>query len=51
MAARFRLAIIPSADKALLDLGTFTFVASHLFYVSGRHLSAVAELLRLIERL
>ena len=51
MAARVRLAVIPSADEALRDLGTFTFVASHLFSAGGRHSSAVAELLRLVERL
>ena len=51
MAARIRLAAIPSADEALRDLGTFTFVASYLFSAGGRHSSAVADLLRLIERL
>ena len=50
-AARVRLAAIPSAEEALRDLGTFAFVASHLFSAGGRHSSAVAELLRLIERL
>ena len=51
MAARVRLAVIPSADKALRNLGTFAFVNSHLFSAGGCHLSAVAEILRLIERL
>ena len=51
MAARVRLAVIPSADEALCDLGTFAFFALHLFPAGGRHLSAVAELLLLIERL
>ena len=51
MAARVRLAIILSVDKALRDLGTFAFVVSHLFSAGGRHLSAVAELLRIIESL
>ena len=51
MAARIRLAVILSADEALRDLGTFAFVTSHLFSVGGRHLSAVSELLRLIEKL
>ena len=50
-AAQVRLAEIPSADEALRDLGTFAFVALHLFSAGGRHLSAVAELLCLIERL
>ena len=50
-AARVRLAAIPSAEEALRDLGTFAIVASHLFSVGERHSSAVAELLRLIERL
>ena len=51
MAARVRLAIIPSADEALYNLGKLAFVALHLFSVGGRHSSAVAGLLRLIERL
>ena len=49
MAARVRLAVIPYADEALRDLGTFAFVALHLFYARGRHLSAVANLPCLIE--
>ena len=51
MAARVRLAAIPSADKALRDLGAFAFVALQLFCAGGDHLSAVVEPLRLIERL
>ena len=51
MAARVRLVVILAADKALRDLGTFAFVASHLFSTEERHLSTVAKLLRLIERL
>ena len=51
MAARVRLAGIPSADEALCNLGTFTFVASHLSLLGGRHLSTAAKLLRLIEKL
>ena len=51
MAVRVRLSVIPSADEALRDLGTFAFVASHLFSAGRRHLSAVNKLLRLIERL
>ena len=51
MAARVRLVVILSADKALRDLGTFAFVASHLFSAGGLHSSAVVELLCLIERL
>ena len=35
MTARIRLAVIPSADEALRDLGTFAFVASHLFSAWG----------------
>ena len=35
MATRIRLAVIPSADEALCDLGTFAFVASHLFSTGG----------------
>ena len=51
MAARVRLAVIPSADEALCNLGMFTFVALYFLSTGGRHLSAVAEILRLIERL
>ena len=50
-AAQVCLAAIPSAEEALRDLGTFAFDASHLFSASRRHLSAVAELFCLIERL
>ena len=49
--ARVRNAVIPSVDKAIWELGAFAFVASHFFSASGRHLSAFAELLSLIERL
>ena len=49
MAASVGLAVIPFADKALRDLGTFAFVASYLFSVGGHHSSVVAEILRLIE--
>ena len=51
MVTRVRLAVIPSGDKALCDLGTFAFFASHLFFAEGRHSSAVAEILHLIERI
>ena len=50
-AVQVHLAAIPSAEEALCDLGTFAFVASHLFSAGGRNSTAVAELLRLIERL
>ena len=50
-AVRVRLACILSADEALHDLGTFAFVASHVFSTVGRHESAFTELLCLIERL
>ena len=52
-AAQVRMACILSTDEALHDLITFAFafVASHLFSVAGRHLSAVADLLRIIKRL
>ena len=46
MAARIRLAVIPSADEALHDLGTFALIASHLFSTGVRHSSAVVELLQ-----
>ena len=48
MAVRVRLAVIPSAYKALCDLSTFTFIALHIFSAFGRHSSAFAEILRLI---
>ena len=38
-------------EEALRNLGTFAFVASHLFSAGRRHSSAVAEILCLIERL
>ena len=50
-AARVCLACILSADKAQSDLGTFAFFTSHLLSTAGRNTSAVAEILRLIERL
>ena len=51
VAARVCLAVILSADETLRELGTFAFVASHLFSAGRRHSSALAELLCLIERL
>ena len=50
-AVRFRLAAMTCAEETICDLGTFAFVASHLFSTGGQHSSAVAELLRLIESL
>ena len=50
MAARVRLAVIPSVEEVLFDIDTFAFVASHLFSTGGHHLSAVADLLCIIER-
>ena len=51
MAARVRLAVITPSNEALCNLRMFAFIASYLFSAGGRHSSAVAELLRLIERL
>ena len=51
MSARVHLNVIPSTDEALHNLGTLPFAALQLFSVGGRHSSAVAKLLRLIERL
>ena len=51
MTVRVRLDAILSTEKALQNLCNFTFVASHLFYTYGRHLSAATELLCLITRL
>ena len=51
MDTRVRLAVILFAYEALHDLGTFAFVVSQLFSVGGRHSSAVADILRLVERL
>ena len=45
---RVCLAVIPSVEEVLQDLGMFAFVALHLFSAGRRHSSAVAELLRLI---
>ena len=50
-AARVPLDVILSAYKALQVLGLFSFVASHLFSMGRRHLSAIAEILHFIERL
>ena len=50
MAVRVRLSAIPSADEAIRDLFTFTFVVLHLFSAGRRHSYAVAKLLCLIER-
>ena len=47
-AAQVCLDCIPSADEALCNLGTFAFVASHLFSTEGKHTSAVTKLLSLI---
>ena len=46
-----RLAAILSMDEALCYLGMFSFVVFYLLSAGGRHSSAVAELLRLIDRL
>ena len=51
LAARVRLAAILSADEGLRGLGTFAFIASHLLSAGGRRLSAVVEIICLIERL
>ena len=40
-----------SMDEALRNLGTFAFVAVHLFSVIRRQVTVIAELLCLIERL
>ena len=45
------LAATPSTEEALCDPRIFAFVTLHLFSTGGWHLSAVAELLCLIERL
>ena len=51
MAARVCLAVIPSADEALRDLGMFAFINIYLFSAGKCHSYAISELLRLIERL
>ena len=48
---RVRLASIRSMEEALLNLGTFAFVVLHLSSAGRWHLSAIAELLCIIERL
>ena len=45
---RVRLACIVSSEKALRNLGTFSFIALRLFSAVGQHMSEVAELLCLI---
>ena len=50
-ATRVLLADIPSTYEMLCDLGTFAFVALHLFSAGRRHSSDITDLLRLIERL
>ena len=49
--ARVHLDVIPSAEEALCDLGTFDFVASYLLSAGGRQSSAVTELLHIIKSL
>ena len=51
ISARVHLAVIPSAEKELCDLGMSAFVASHLFSAGRRNLSAVMDMLCLIKRL
>ena len=51
MAARVRLAVIPSVDKALRNLGMFNFLVSQLLFAGRRHLSAATKFLCLVERL
>ena len=47
--AQVLLEVIPSADEALRNLGTFAFVALHIFSTVGRHVTAFMELLFIIE--
>ena len=47
--ARIRLAVLPSTDEVLRNLGTFAFVASQLFPGGGLHELAVGDILHLIE--
>ena len=51
MPMRVCLAVIPSADKALRNLRIFAFIEPHPFYPGGRHSSAIANILCIIERL
>ena len=50
-AAQVRLAAIPSAEEALRDLSTFSFITLHLFSAGRQHSSTVADFLHLIGRL
>ena len=50
-ATRVRLATFLSAEEALHKLGKFTFVTLHLFSAGRSYLSAIAELLCIIEGL
>ena len=45
------LAAILYAEEALRNLGTFAFVALHLFSLGGQNFSATTEIIHLIERL
>ena len=51
MATRVHLVVILYVGEVLRNLGLFAFVALHLFYESGKQLSAIVELLHLTERL
>ena len=48
--AQFHMAYILSVDEELHNLFTFAFVALYLFSMARHHASAVAEILRLIDR-
>ena len=50
-ALRVLLDAIPSVEEALRDLGTFAFVALHIFFAGGWHSLAVVDILCLIESL
>ena len=45
------MAAIPSVEEDLPDLGTFVFVASHILSSGGQHLSAVTDILCLMDRM
>ena len=48
---KIHLVVIPTEEDALIDLETFSFIASCIFTVGIYHSLAVTEILHLIERL
>ena len=51
MTVRVCLEAIPSVEEALCDLGTFAFVALHLFSAGGRQFSDIVEIIERLEEI